>query len=83
MYYDLQITTGCYKCGEIKQFPLPHNQDVDNTEFVCSICYDLYYSPQAIREKELNKLLFKWWHFQKWKVWNLPKKYLNYIGLNL
>ena len=62
------LTGGCDRCGKLMQSKAfdPSTLFTDpNYRVICDDCYNRYYSPQAIRDKKLNKVLKKKW----WKWW--------------
>jgi hypothetical protein len=56
---------GCDKCGKLMQSKSfdPNTGEI-NIMMICNDCYNRHYSPEAIRDKKLNKVLKKkWWLF--------------------
>ena len=64
------ITGGCDRCGKLMQSKAfdPNTLFIDTKyRVICDDCYNRYYSPEAIRDKKLNKVLKKkWWKWWKW-----------------
>lgn len=53
------IEGGCHRCGLSTQIIFESNNPPVDTKLVCSDCYERYYSPEAIRQKKLNQVLYK------------------------
>ena len=72
----ISITGGCDKCGRVMStgydgVALDSNQDYPDPDkgMVCYNCYNKHYSPAAVREKRLKKLLNphpKWMFWKRW-----------------
>ncbi|CAG7579924.1 MAG: hypothetical protein SLAVMIC_00162 [uncultured marine phage] len=57
-------------CNKCKRTVDIGDLDLDEREdFICDGCWDKHYSPSAIREKRLNKLLKK----KRWSIKNISK----------
>jgi hypothetical protein len=56
----VMIQGGCYNCGEYVELHFETSNPPDpNVKLICNDCYKNYYSPEAIRERKLNKLFKK------------------------
>ena len=65
------LTGSCDKCGKLMQskafdpkwWKIGITGEI-NIMMICNDCYNRHYSPEAIREQKLNKVLKKkWWLF--------------------
>lgn len=61
------IDTPCKKCGRYTTFVFSPSEP--ETKFICQVCYDKYYSLEAIRDQKLKKILKK----------SLFKRFIDYI----
>ena len=53
---------GCQKCGRaatVSNIELSNIEHCETEKLICSNCYETYYSPKAIRDQKINKVLKK------------------------